>query len=42
MRVKEMFANIQSFDHQMNSPCQNQKKHKEEFGLENMDNDVRV
>ena len=32
MRVKEMFANIWSFDRQMNSPCQNQKKHKEEFG----------
>ena len=27
-----MFANIQSFDRQMNSPCQHQKKHKEEFG----------
>ena len=41
MRIKEMIANLRSFDLQMNSPCQNQKKHTEK-GLENMDTDVRV
>ena len=36
-----MIANLNSFDFQMNSPCQWQKKHMEK-SMENMDTDVRV
>ena len=35
-----MIANIRSFDHQMDSPFQNQKKHME--SMKNIDTDVRV
>ena len=41
MRIKEMTANLRSFDLQINSPCQYQKKHIGK-SVENMDNDVRV
>ena len=41
MRIKEMTANLWSFDLQINSPCLYQKKHIEK-SVENMDNDVRV
>ena len=41
MRIKEMTANLRSFDHQINSPCQYQKKHTEK-SVENMDRDIRV
>ena len=41
MRIKEMTANLRSFDLQINSPCQYQKKHIEK-SVENIDNDVRV
>ena len=41
MRIKEMTANLWSFDLQINSPCLYQKKHVEK-SVENMDNDVRV
>ena len=41
MRIKEMPDNLRSFDLQMNSPCQYQKKHTEK-STENMDTDVRV
>ena len=39
MGIKEMTANLRSFDLQINSPCQYQKKHIEK-SVENMDNDV--
>ena len=41
MRIKEMPDNLRSFDLQMNSPRQYQKKHTEK-SMENMDTDVRV
>ena len=41
MRIKEMPDNLRSFDLQLNSPCQNQKKHVEK-SMENMETDVRV
>ena len=41
MRIKEMTANLRSFDLQINSPCLYQKKHIGK-SVENMDNDVRV
>ena len=41
MRIKEMTANLRSFDLQINSPCQYQKKHIEK-SVQNMDCDVRV
>ena len=36
-----MTANVRSFDLQINSPCQYQKKHIEK-SVKNIDNDVRV
>ena len=36
-----MIANLSSFDFQMNSPCQWQKKCMEK-SMENMDTDIRV
>ena len=41
MRIKEMIANLRSFDPQMNSPSRYQKKHVEK-SIENMDTDLRV
>ena len=41
MRIKKMTANLRSFDLQINSPCQYQKKHIEK-SVENIDNNVRV
>ena len=41
MRIKEMTANLRSFDLHINSPCQYPKKHIEK-SVENMDRDVRV
>ena len=39
MRIKEMIGNLISFDLQMNSPCQYQKRHIEK-SRENMDTKV--
>ena len=36
-----MIANLRSFDFQINSPCQWQKKRMEK-SIENMDTDIRV
>ena len=36
-----MFANLQSFDLQMNSLCQHQKQHIEK-SMENMDHDIMI
>ena len=41
MRINEMIGNQISFDLQMNSPCQYQKRHMEK-SRENMDTDFRV
>ena len=41
MRINEMIGNLISFDLQMNSPCQYQKRHMEK-SRENMDTDFRV
>ena len=41
MKIKEMIANLRSFDLQVNSPCQYQKMHIEK-SIQNMDTDVRV
>ena len=41
MRIKEMIANLTSFDLQMNSSCQYHKKHVKK-SMEKMDTDVRV
>ena len=41
MRIKEMITNVRSFDLQINSPCQYQKKYIEK-SMENLDTNVRV
>ena len=41
MRIKDMITNIRSFDHQMDSSFQNQKKHVEK-SVKKIDTDVRV
>ena len=41
MRIKEMITNTRSFDLQINSPCQYQKKYIEK-SMENVDTDVWV
>ena len=41
MRIKEMPDNLRSFNLQMNSPCQYQKKHVQK-SMENIETDVRV
>ena len=41
MRINEMIGNLISFDLQINSPCQYQKRHMEK-SRENMDTDVRM
>ena len=41
MRIKEMITNTRSFDLQINSPCQYQKKQIEK-SMENVDTDVWV
>ena len=41
MKIKEMIANLRSFDLKMNFPCQYQKTHIEK-SIQNVDTDVRV